>query len=443
MPIKRVENNQKLEVGHAGLTFIQQMVEIIELEKLAQSVTIGNPVISTCDVLTSMLGLLSQGKTDYAHIEEFKGNKFFMNVLGLKQVPSEETYRQRFKAIATNTDLASLLPTYSVKLYNRLGMEPVVIEKDGQQWIRVDVDPVIYDNSDTKKEGATYTYDKQFGYAAIFAHFDGGWMINAQLNPGNTSFHGQDTIDFVNQSLDLADKMSLTKKLLVTDCGLEDQQFLEVLLARENTDCIIKHNKRRESSMKWLEVAKTQGRMVREDKAKGYRIYQGSTYRQLKSSNKKLRLVFEVREIFKKNGRNLLIPEVKLFSVWTSIECFSEQEILRLYRLRGTSEQYHAEFKSEMNMERPPSDNLQVNKAFVLMGMLAHNMLKAIALDMVKEEGLGLKQATRRRIRTVMHSVIFMAGRIVRGSRYQTMQLGCPKKWFHWFDSLFQRLNAV
>lgn len=443
MPIKRVENIQKLEVGHAGLTFIQQMVEIIELEKLAQSVTIGNPVISTCDVLTSMLGLLSQGKTDYAHIEEFKGNKFFMNVLGLKQVPSEETYRQRFKALATNTDLASLLPTYSVKLYNRLGMEPVVIEKDSQQWIRVDVDPVIYDNSDTKKEGATYTYDKQFGYAAIFAHFDGGWMINAQLNPGNTSFHGQDTIDFVNQSLDLADKMSLTKKLLVTDCGLEDQQFLEVLLARENTDCIIKHNKRRESSMKWLDVAKTQGRMVRENKAKGYRIYQGSTYRQLKSSKKKLRLVFEVREIFKKNGRNLLIPEVKLFSVWTSIECFSEQEILRLYRLRGTSEQYHAEFKSEMNMERPPSDNLQVNNAFVLMGMLAHNMLKAIALDMVKEEGLGLKQATRRRIRTVMHSVIFMAGRIVRGGRRLTMQLGCPKKWFHWFDSLFQRLNAV
>jgi hypothetical protein len=200
VPINRVENNQKLEVGHAGLTFIQQMVEIIEFERLAQSVTIGNPIISTCDVLTSMIGLLSQGKTDYAHIEEFKGNKFFMNVLGLKQVPSEETYRQRFKAIATNTDLASLLPTYSVKLYNRLGMEPVVIEKDGQQWIRVDIDPVIYDNSDTKKEGTAPTYDKQFGYAAIFAHLDGGWMVNAQLNPGNTSFHGQETINFVNQS---------------------------------------------------------------------------------------------------------------------------------------------------------------------------------------------------------------------------------------------------
>ncbi len=443
MAINRIENNQKLIVGHAGLTFVQLMVETIELERLAQVVTIGNPKISNCDVLTSMLGLLAQGKTDYAHIEEFKGNTFFMNVLGLRQVPSEETYRQRFKTIATKTNLASLLPAYSVKLYKRLGMEPVVIEKDGQQWVRVDVDPVIYDNSDTKKEGATHTYDKQFGYAAIFAHLDGGWMVNAQLNPGNTSFHGAETINFVNQSLDLADKMSPVKKLLVTDCGLEDQHFLEVLLVRENTDHIIKHNQRRESSAKWLDVAKTQGRLVRENKAKGYRIYQGSTYRQLKSSKRMLRLVFEVREILKKNGRNLLLPEVKLFSVWTSIECFSEQEILRLYRLRGTSEQYHAEFKSEMNMERPPSDNLQVNNAFVLMGMLAHNMLKVIALDMVKVEGLGLKQATRRRIRTVMHGVIFMAGRIVKGSRRLTMQLGCPHHWFHWFHSLFQRLNAV
>lgn len=443
MPIKRVENNQKLEVGHAGLTFIQQMVEIIELEKLARSLTIGNPVISTCDVLTSMLGLLSQGKTDYAHIEEFRGNKFFKNVLGLRQVPSEETYRQRFKVIATETNLASLLPAYSVKLYNRLGMEPVVIEKNGQQWIRVDVDPVIYDNSDTKKEGAEHTYNKQFGYAAIFAHLDGGWMVNAQLNPGNTSFHGPNTINFVNQSLDLADKISPVTKLLVTDCGLEDQQFLEVLLARENTDLIVKHNQRRESTLEWFKVAKTQGRLVRENKSKGYRIYQGSTYRQLKSSKKMLRLVFEVREIFKKNGRKLLLPEVKLFSVWTSIECFSEQEILRLYRLRGTSEQYHAEFKSEMDMERPPSDNLQVNNAFLLMGMLAHNMLKAIALDMVKDKGLGLKQANRRRIRTVMRSVILMAGRIVKGGGRLTMQLGCPKEWFHWFNSLFQRLSAV
>ncbi len=370
-------------------------------------------MISTSDVLTSMLGLLTQGKTDYAHIEEFRGNAFFKNVLGLRQVPSEETYRQRFKALATSTNLASLLPAYSVKLYNRLGMEPVVIEKDGQQWIRVDVDPVIYDNSDTKKEGTAHTYNKQFGYAAIFAYLDGGWMVNAQLNPGNTSFHGPGTINFVTQSLDQADKISPLTKLLVTDCGLEDQQFLEVLLARENTDLIIKHNQRRDSSLKWLEVAKTQGRLVRENKAKGYRIYQGSTYRQLKSSKKMLRLVFEVREIFKKNGRNLLLPEVKLFSVWTSIECFSEQEILRLYRLRGTSEQYHAEFKSEMDMERPPSDNLQVNNAFLLMGMLAHNMLKAIALDMVKDEGLGLKQANRRRIRTVMRSEDAFTGSLV------------------------------
>ena len=40
MPINRIENNQKLAVGHAGLTFIQQMVEIIEFKRMVSIVTI-------------------------------------------------------------------------------------------------------------------------------------------------------------------------------------------------------------------------------------------------------------------------------------------------------------------------------------------------------------------------------------------------------------------
>ena len=431
-------------MGPAGLSLIGQLVKIIELERLAKVVTCGDPKIANFDVLASMCGLLAQGKTDYAHVEGVAGDKFFMNVLGITQVPSQETYRQRLKAIALNTSLISLLPSYSVKLWKRVGMSPVYIEKDCQQWVRMDVDPVIYDNSDTKKEGASHTYDKQFGLAAIFAHLDGGWMVNAELLPGNTSFHGSEATRFVNQSLDLAEKMSPVKKLLVTDCGFDNQSFLSVLLARENTDFIVKHNKRRESNQRWLAVAKEKGTLIREDKSKGYRLYRGSTSRLLPSGDK-LRLVFEVREIFIKNGRQLLVPEMTLFSAWTSLESewFTDKEVLRLYRLRGTSEQYHAEFKSEMDMERPPSGDLTVNNAFLRMGMLTHNMLKVIALDLAGAQGLGLKTATRRRIRTVINSVILMAGRVVKGSRYLKMQLACSKQWFEWFQAIFQRFKSV
>jgi len=38
----------------------------------------------------------------------------------------------------------------------------------------VDIDPVIYDNDETNSVRAAYTYNKKFGFAAIFAHLSCG-----------------------------------------------------------------------------------------------------------------------------------------------------------------------------------------------------------------------------------------------------------------------------
>lgn len=46
-----------------------------------------------------------------------------------------------------------------------------------------------------------------------------------------------------------------------------------------------------------------------------------------------------------------------------------------------------------MGMERLPSGKYKVNKAFLRMGMPAHNMLKVISRDMVMERALGLERA--------------------------------------------------
>lgn len=64
-------------------------------------------------------------------------------------------------------------------------------------------------------------------------------------------------------------------KLLVMDCGLEDQEMLANLYDRPNTDFILKHNRRRESSQNrlsrnWLELAKEKDVVVREDEKRGF-----------------------------------------------------------------------------------------------------------------------------------------------------------------------------
>ena len=442
MGISKVVRKENLQAGPAGLVFIGQMAKLAGLDAVAKAVTIGRPQIPTQDILKTMLGLMVQGKTDFDHVKPLAGNRYFMNAVDVDRIPSAETYRQTFQRIALNTELEGLLPGCSVKLWKKTGMTHEYVQKDEKQWVRLDIDPVIYDNDETKKEGATYTYNKKFGFAAIFAHLAHGWMVNAGLYPGNMSFHGPETIAFVNQSLGLADRMTDKAKLLVMDCGLEDQEMLANLHDRPNTDFILKHNRRRESSEKWLELAKEKGVVVREDEKKGFRVYRGSTYRRLKDGEE-VRLVFDVKEIYQEDGQLLFLPKVEIFSVWTSLVDFTDKEVLRLYRMRGTSEQFHAEFKTEMDMERLPSGKFKVNSAFLRMGMLSHNMLKVISQDMVMERALGLKKATRRRIKTVMNSVIFMSCRLISHARGLVMQLGCSESWHRWFGSLFQRLKPA
>ena len=61
-----------------------------------------------------------------------------------------------------------------------------------------------------------------------------------------------------------------------------------------------------------------------------------------------------------KKGQALLLPEYKVFSVWTDLEKVSDTDVLRLYRDRGTCEQYFAELKSELDLERLPSGKFSI-----------------------------------------------------------------------------------
>ena len=65
-----------------------------------------------------------------------------------------------------------------------------------------------------------------------------------------------------------------------------------------------------------------------------------------------VRLVYEMTERTSKKGQTLLLPEYKVFSVWTNLATVTDADILRLYRDRGTCEQYFAELKSELDLER-------------------------------------------------------------------------------------------
>ena len=64
--------------------------------------------VANSDVLRSYLGLLVQGKSDFDAIENFRGDAFFKQALGIQLLPSSPTLRQRMDTRAV--DLFDILP---------------------------------------------------------------------------------------------------------------------------------------------------------------------------------------------------------------------------------------------------------------------------------------------------------------------------------------------
>ena len=52
-----------------------------------------------------------------------------------------------------------------------------------------------------------------------------------------------------------------------------------------------------------------------------------------------------------KGGQRLLVPDIEVEGWWTNLS-LPEEKVIRLYRDHATSEQFHSEFKTDLDLER-------------------------------------------------------------------------------------------
>ena len=75
-----------------------------------------------------------------------------------------------------------------------------------------------------------------------------------------------------------------------------------------------------------------------------------------------------------RNGQPLLIPKEELECRWTNLDC-NAGACIRLYHAHGTREQFHAELKNDMRVERLPGGKLRSNSVMLACALLAFNCL--------------------------------------------------------------------
>ena len=156
-------------------------------------------------------------------------------------------------------------------------------------------------------------------------------------------------------------------------------------------------------------------------------------------------IVFEVTERTIKKGQPLLFAEVTVDTYWLSLDLDPYETVL-LYHDHGTSEQFHSELKSDMDLERLPSERFESNAVVLLLGMLAYNLLRLCGQESLREDNGDIekmperkKKVQRRRVRTVMLDLIYMAGRLIYTSRKWYISFGQMNPWASMWELIYRR----
>ena len=426
----------------AGLAFIGDHLKETKLSRHLSSVcphVRKSGRIADIDVAKSMIGLLCLGKPDFDAIGEYRDEPFFTRSLGLDRLPSPETLRQRIASWPEKT--RHVWRDFNIRRLRR--NKKYVTEKiHGRRYAAVDVDVSPMDNSDTKKEGVSWTYKKFDGYAPIFAYIGPGFMLNNELRPGSAHSNHQGTGQWIAQTLQMARKITDETILFTADSGNDSSDNVEMLREQPNTDFILKRNLRKQDPAEWLALAKEQtGEKKHEEVDIGARAWYGEEEVALPGQDDvpedkqvKQRVVFRATWRFARpdgvTAQYVTDPQITIDAYWTSLD-WTPQQIQAFYQQRGTSEQYHSELKSDMDLERLPSGKMAANQQVLDLAMIAYNLLRLLGRQML-ETGLvpGRKARSRRlRLRTVMQNLMYMAGRLVRHARRCTLHIFKGHGW--------------
>lgn len=437
---------------HSGLALVGMALKPTELDKKVnqfQLPAIKNiPDISHSDVIRSYAGLLCQGKHAFEAIEDFRGQEPFLGLaLGIKHVPSSSTLRQRLNQLGEMEPSALLLTHIKEESASMLAQQQVHLTPTLEERVALDLDVSPFDNSKTKKEEVGRTYKGYDGYAPMFGYLgEEGYLVNAELRPGKQHCQ-KDTPAFLQETIRLA-RLITNKPLLVRlDSGNDAADNLSVMESAERVDYIIKRNLRREKPETWRDLAKKEGGC--HQGRPGKTIYRGATTR-LKTLTidgekvtRSIRCVYQVVErTITAKGQHLLLPEIEVETYWTSLT-HEPDVIIEQYHLHGTSEQYHSEIKTDMGLERFPSGKFATNQLVLHCALLAYNCLRLIGQTANAFSGIPLrKSAKRRRLKTVIQNLIYLAARLVRHARRYKLAFARWSPWFGSFTFVYKKLQC-
>jgi hypothetical protein len=421
--------------------------------------------VRNSDVLRSYLGLLVQGKSDFDAIEGVRGDKFYKQALGITLLPSSPTLRQRLDARAAA--MFEHVPGMIEQLLRSQRPDYGVLACG---WLPLDVDTFAMDNSGTTKEGVGRTYAGVDGYCPLAAYLGShGFCLELALRPGvqhsarETDFNLERVVPMAQRLSAAGPKAPILARL---DSGFDSAALMRSIQAcnragQPQVDWLIKWNPRTTNvHAVWAQrTAAERTIWCQPREGKRLTVWEqpvlvdglgegtgGAPNGEFVGPPRPMRRVLRLTErSIDKHGQMLLAPELTLEGWTTSLpEHIGPAQVIALYADHGTHEQFHAEFKSELDLQRLPSGKFDTNFLVCQLAALAMNILRLLGQrGLLGPDAAVRHNAKRRRIKTVIQELIYRAGRLIETGRRLLLGLGANDRAAPAFIRLDTALRAA
>jgi Transposase DDE domain group 1 len=417
----------------AGLALVGHHLQRIEptLAEIDRALPVRGGV-STSDVLRSYLGLLVQGKSDFDAIENVRGDRFFKRALGITLLPSSATLRQRLDARAA--DLFDYVPPMVERLLGQSRPDYGVLPCG---WLPLDVDTFAMDNSGTAKDGVGRTYAGVDGYCPLAAYLGAhGYCLELALRPGTQHSACESEFNF-ERVVPMAQRLSAAGPqapiLARLDAGFDSARLMRSLdsfnqRGLPRVDWLVKWNPRTTDVTALAQRLEADQATRWQHPRAGKRVAVWEEPICIEGIERPLRRVMRLTErTIDARGQHLIEPQLTLEGWSTSLAArqFAPEDVIALYADHGTHEQFHSEFKTDLDLQRLPSGKFDTNYLVCALAAVAMNILRLMGQAGLHGPDSPVRHpAKRRRIKTVMQELVYRAGRLIEHARQLVLGLG-------------------
>ena len=301
-------------------------------------------------------------------------------------------------------------------------------------------------NSKTGKEGVSRTYKGFDGYAPIALYLGKeGWCIGHELREGKQ--HCQYEFGYaLERGLTAARRLTSLPLLVRLDGGHDALDNRIDLDAADQVDFIIKWNPRKQDIDEWLAYAEQHGQWSTPREGKRVALFSVMEQHTRNGKTYTCRRVMQITErTITAQGQALVLPDIEIEGWWTSLPVadYDDAMVIALYRDHATAEQFHSEFKTDLDIERLPSGKFATNDLIMSLSAYSYNILRWIGLiGLLGEQSPVRHAAKRRRIKTVIQELMYLAARLIRTGHRLKLRFSQRCAGFIAFESTYTKLAA-